>query len=140
MSSARAKVIKQFPGVEDGEVYPRAIKVGEVIVGSLAEVAIAEKWATKLADDDTGEDEKPAEVLKPAGADDKKPEDNKVDPKLALTNLKSDDKKVDVEIPADWKTLKGAQLIDLAAKIKKSDVADASEAKAVIEAELARRG
>lgn len=45
MTEIRAKVTKEFDGVEDGKVYPRLIGVGEEIVGSLAETAIGEKWA-----------------------------------------------------------------------------------------------
>lgn len=43
-----AKVITAFPGKPDGAAQVREIAVGEVITGSLAEVAIAEKWAEPL--------------------------------------------------------------------------------------------
>lgn len=41
MNNIRAKVTKEFDGVEDGKVYPRLINVGEEISGSLAETAIS---------------------------------------------------------------------------------------------------
>lgn len=50
MSEIRARVTKEFEGVEDGKVYPRTILVGEEITGSLAETAIAEKWAKETRD------------------------------------------------------------------------------------------
>lgn len=40
MTEIRAKVTKEFDGVEDGKVYPRLITAGEEISGSLAETAI----------------------------------------------------------------------------------------------------
>ena len=46
----RAKVTKSFPGVPDGEISTRTIEEGEVIEGSLAEVAVAEKWAKRIAE------------------------------------------------------------------------------------------
>lgn len=50
MSEIRAKVTKEFSGVPDGDVYPRMIEIGEEISGSLAETAIAEKWAKETRD------------------------------------------------------------------------------------------
>lgn len=41
----KAIVTKQFPGRPDNEVMTRPIEVGEVITGSLAEVAVSEGWA-----------------------------------------------------------------------------------------------
>ena len=40
MTLIRARVTKEFPGVEDGKVYPRDIKEGEEISGDLAAEAI----------------------------------------------------------------------------------------------------
>jgi len=39
------KVIKQFDGVKDGEVYPVTFNPGDEVTGDLAAVAIKEKWA-----------------------------------------------------------------------------------------------
>jgi len=50
MSVIRAIVTKEFPGVEDGKVYPRQIEIGEEISGSLAVTAIGEKWAKETKD------------------------------------------------------------------------------------------
>lgn len=50
MSQIRAIVTKEFPGVEDGQVHPRQILVGEEISGALAEAAIGEKWAKETKD------------------------------------------------------------------------------------------
>lgn len=44
----KAKVTIEFKGVEDGKVYPRTIKVGETITGSLAQSAIASGHAVDL--------------------------------------------------------------------------------------------
>lgn len=41
----KARVIKEFTGALDGEHYPKRFHVGDVIDGSLAKVAIGEKWA-----------------------------------------------------------------------------------------------
>lgn len=50
MSLIRAKVTKEFDGVEDGTVYPRMILVGEEISGALAESAIGMKCAKETAE------------------------------------------------------------------------------------------
>ena len=50
MSIIRAKVTKEFDGVEDGKVHPRLIQVGEEIHGSLAETAIGMKHAKETND------------------------------------------------------------------------------------------
>ncbi|MCW2195041.1 hypothetical protein AB7M45_007814 [Bradyrhizobium elkanii] len=66
MSLIRAKVTKEFSGVEDGSVYPRQILVGEEVSGALAEAAIAEKWAkeTRESKMDRGvEDDEAARLL-----------------------------------------------------------------------------
>lgn len=42
----KSKVIKEFYGVIDGQIYPRMVLVGEIIHGDLAETALREKWAT----------------------------------------------------------------------------------------------
>lgn len=46
----KAKVSKEFPGLPDGAAQVRMIKVGEVISGDLARVAVAESWATEFKD------------------------------------------------------------------------------------------
>lgn len=43
-----AKVTTEFPGKPDNEVLSRAIAVGETISGSLAAVAVANKWAEEV--------------------------------------------------------------------------------------------
>lgn len=53
----KAKVRKEFPGRPDNESTVRTIRVGEVISGDLACVAIAEGWA-KEVDDATGKEPK----------------------------------------------------------------------------------
>ena len=40
-----AKVIKDFLGVKDGDVYPTEFKVDDDVQGELATLAIKEKWA-----------------------------------------------------------------------------------------------
>lgn len=47
----QVKVIKQFDGVENGAIYPRTYKVGEIVTGRLAEVALAEKWGEEVKAD-----------------------------------------------------------------------------------------
>lgn len=42
-----ARVTKAFPGVQDGEVYPRQFEVDEIVTGRMAEVAVAEGWAVE---------------------------------------------------------------------------------------------
>lgn len=44
-----AKVTKEFPGVRDGETQVTVIKVGEIIHGELARVALEQKWAEEVA-------------------------------------------------------------------------------------------
>lgn len=44
----KAKVSTEFPGRPDGDGDTRMIRKGEIITGDLAEVAIANKWATKV--------------------------------------------------------------------------------------------
>ena len=41
----KAKVIKPFRGAKDGEHHPVDFKVGDIVEGKLAAVAVAEKWA-----------------------------------------------------------------------------------------------
>ena len=45
MKATEALVTKAFYGVKDGEVYPSEITAGEVILGALADEAIAAGWA-----------------------------------------------------------------------------------------------
>jgi len=76
----RAKVTTAFPGRPDREVKTRTIEVGEIIDGELAEVAVREKWAEEV------QDEQPAE------AKEKKVEDMTVPELKAL----AEDKKIDL--------------------------------------------
>jgi hypothetical protein len=60
----KAKVMKAFPGVPDGENQVRQINEGEVITGDLAAVAVREKWAEEIAEelfDDADGKAKPAD-------------------------------------------------------------------------------
>lgn len=43
------KVIKPFKGVPDGEVHPRQFNPGDIVSGSLAAVALAQKWAKDMS-------------------------------------------------------------------------------------------
>lgn len=44
----KARVVKLFEGVRDGELYPRRFEVADVVEGDLARVAIDNKWATEV--------------------------------------------------------------------------------------------
>lgn len=44
---APAVVVTPFDGVPDGLVLPRAFAAGDTIEGNLADVAVAEGWATR---------------------------------------------------------------------------------------------
>ena len=48
----KAKVVKPFEGVRDGELYPRRFEVADVVEGDLARVAIAEGWAAPAEERD----------------------------------------------------------------------------------------
>lgn len=73
MSEIRAKVTKEFEGVEDGKVYPRTIAIGEEITGALALTAIDEKWAKETkesrADRGAAEDAAEKEIVEQKGRD-----------------------------------------------------------------------
>lgn len=49
----KATVTTETNARPDGEPLPRAVKVGEVIEGDLAAVAVRDKWAEEIADEDT---------------------------------------------------------------------------------------
>lgn len=144
----RASVTKSFRGVVDGEIHGRTIEVGEEISGSLAEVAITEGWAEKLAGADESENsgETVGNLVENGEKDAKTAEKTVENGK----NSAGADEKVGgeggsgapvlAEISADWKSLKWFALKGVAEKIKGSAVSDSAEAKSVIEAELARRG
>ena len=51
----KAYVIVPFNGVPDGEAMPRRFEVGDEIGGSLAEVALREKWAAEHPLDHDGD-------------------------------------------------------------------------------------
>lgn len=57
----KAKAIKAFPGVRDGQVYPAEINVGDIIDGDLAAVAIAGGLAVS-ADDEAAPAPSPAKA------------------------------------------------------------------------------
>jgi len=44
-----AKVVKQFDGVADGDIYPTTFAIGDDVTGNLAAIAIANGWATEGA-------------------------------------------------------------------------------------------
>ena len=44
----KVTVIKEFQGVENGAIYPRAYVVGETVEGRLADVALAEGWGEEI--------------------------------------------------------------------------------------------
>jgi len=54
----KARVVKPFEGVRDGDLYPRRFEVADVVEGDLARVAIAEGWA---------------EIFEPAPAEERDP-------------------------------------------------------------------
>jgi hypothetical protein len=55
----KAKVTKEFAGRPDGEALSRTVKVGEVIVGDLAAVAVREKWADEVGSESVVDDTDP---------------------------------------------------------------------------------
>lgn len=48
----KAKVTKAFPGRPDNEAAVRTIDVGETVHGELAAVAVREKWADEVKDEE----------------------------------------------------------------------------------------
>ena len=48
----KAKVTHEFRGCRDGDPIVRTIAVGDIVEGDLAAVAVREKWADELTDDD----------------------------------------------------------------------------------------
>lgn len=52
----QAKVTTEFAGRPDDEALSRTIKVGEIINGDLAAVAVREKWAEEAGDDPADDD------------------------------------------------------------------------------------
>lgn len=52
----QAKVTKEFAGRPDSEALSRTIKVGEIITGDLATVAVREKWAEPVGAEPPAED------------------------------------------------------------------------------------
>jgi hypothetical protein len=121
MSEIRATVTKEFPGVEDGAVYPRQILVGEEISGSLAETAIGEKWAKETKDskaDRNAADDDAALLAK---------EKQEADDAAAVLKAKRD------ENIAKLALLPHAQLVALAAE-HQFDIAGLTSEQAVIEA------
>ena len=47
----KVKVTKEFSGVENGAIYPRVYKAGEIVEGRLADVALAEGWGDEIKPD-----------------------------------------------------------------------------------------
>lgn len=134
----RAKVTKSFPGVKDGEVYPKIQNEGDIIEGDLARVAVAEKWAVEVDASDAEVKEQPADNTQPTqnGA---KGGRKGGKPKAEDTTKPADDGKPAVEIPHDWKTLTSDELKDLAKKLVDGEITDDDSAAAAIEAEIAKR-
>lgn len=62
----RAKTIKPFPGVPDGQVMPKEFAEGDEVTGDLAAVAVREGWAEPLEGFDPVEPVAPAEEPPPA--------------------------------------------------------------------------
>jgi hypothetical protein len=123
--TTRAVVTKEFPGVPDGKVYPKTFKVGDPVEGSLADAAIAEKWARKLknGEDASEADKPPAPKGTEGGAEQKEP----------ATGTEQ------VEIPADWQTMKWPALKKLVQDLTGTVPTEAKEVPPIIEAELKRR-
>lgn len=48
----KVKVTKEFQGVENGAIYPRLYKTGDVVEGRLADVALAEGWGDEIKRDE----------------------------------------------------------------------------------------
>jgi len=46
----KATVVKTFPGAADGDPRPRFWTPGEVVVGSLAKVAVEQGWAEEIVE------------------------------------------------------------------------------------------
>ena len=44
----RARITTPFSGAEDGTLHPRWIETGEIVTGSLAEIAVRENWAEEI--------------------------------------------------------------------------------------------
>ena len=55
----QAKVTTEFAGRPDGEALSRTVKVGEIITGDLAAVAIREKWAEEVGSEPAADDTDP---------------------------------------------------------------------------------
>lgn len=62
----KAYVIVPFRGVPDGEAVPRHFAIGDEIGGSLAEVALREKWAAEHPLDHDGDGQPGGSKPKPA--------------------------------------------------------------------------
>ncbi|MGX5777473.1 hypothetical protein [Methylorubrum zatmanii] len=52
MSDTRAIALKPFRGAPDGDAYPEDFEKGDPVEGTLADVAIGEKWAREAKDGD----------------------------------------------------------------------------------------
>lgn len=44
----KARAITTFEGARDGDLYPTRFHPGDLIVGSLAAIAVREKWAEEI--------------------------------------------------------------------------------------------
>lgn len=148
----KSKVIKEFYGVIDGQIYPRMVLVGEIIHGDLAETALREKWATVHFEEGAKPEvvfveklhelsEKAKAVADGAEAVEAEAARAVADAKLAPVgvDVSTDNRPALIEIPDDWRALKWFALKSLAEKVKGAPVANADEARVAIEAELAAR-
>jgi len=61
----KATVVKTFPGAADGDPIPRFWTPGEVVVGSLAKVAVEQGWAEEIVETVEQPAAAPVEPAKP---------------------------------------------------------------------------
>lgn len=151
----KSKVIKEFYGVIDGQIYPRMVLVGEIIHGDLAATAHREKWATTEFEEGAPPAadmvEKLPETPEKANAapvDEQQARifDNMaaagiggVSSKLAAMKVRDDAALAPIDIPEGWQALKWPALKSLAESLKRGAISNKDDARIAIEAELAER-
>jgi hypothetical protein len=59
----KARVIKAFAGVKDGEIHPTNFEKGDEVSGALAVVAVEQKWAEEIKDEPAAAPEKKLDEL-----------------------------------------------------------------------------
>lgn len=147
MSEHRARATKHFPGVPDGEIYPKHHVAGDIVVGDLAKVAIEEGWAERISDDEPDKaSASPPVVVAAASTDGAGTEgSDQVVQGMTMASINpgagtaTDGAASTIEIPDDWKSMKWFALKALAEKVAGREVKDSDDAKAVVEAEVTRR-